>query len=277
MAAVLTLRTGRDKSVLYRHPWIFSGSVANLTGSPAAGETVEVRAADGKPLGWAAFSPASKITARMWTFDPAETVDADFFRRRIATAQALRRAVIPAAETDALRWVHAESDGLPGLVVDQYGDMLVMQLLSAGAEYWRETFADLLLELTSLERIYERSDVEVRRLEGLPERGGPLRGELPGSRVKIIENGFQFWVDPAHGQKTGFYIDQRANREKLRRYLGLRPPGAEVLNCFCYTGGFSVYALAGGAGSVLSINSSCGCACSRARERGAQRFRARGR
>ena len=251
MAAII-LKPGREKSVLYRHPWIFSGAIREIAGGPRVGETVEVRAASGDLLGWAAFSPSSKIQARMWSWNGQEQIDYAFFKRRLQAALDLRKAVIPAGESNALRLVHAESDGLPGLVVDQYADLLVMQCLSAGAERWRETFADLLVELTGVSRVYERSDVEVRRLEGLLEREGPMRGELPSGPVEIEEHGLRFTVDPVHGQKTGFYVDQRRNRKKLMKVSS----GRDVLNCFCYTGAFSVYALAGGARSVLSIDTS---------------------
>jgi 23S rRNA (cytosine1962-C5)-methyltransferase len=188
----------------------------------------------------------------MWSWNPDEHIDVEFLRRRLQAALNLRRAVIPNGETNAMRLVHAESDGLPGLVVDRYADLLVMQCLSAGAEYWRDTLADLLIELTGITNIYERSDVEVRRLEGLPEREGPLRGMAGAGPVEINEHGLRFIVDPALGQKTGFYIDQRHNRHKLVAMSN----GRDVLNCFCYTGAFSVYALAGGAKSVLSIDTS---------------------
>src|SRR5664280_2526349 len=172
----LTLKPGREKSLLRRHPWIFSGAVARLDGDPAPGATVDLLAADGQFLALAAYSPSSQIRARVWTFDQAELVDLDFFRRRIETALAARAALHLPSGTDALRIIHAESDGLPGLIVDHYADTLVAQFLSAGAEFWRATIADILLEATGLQSIYERSDADVRELEGLPQRTGPLRG-----------------------------------------------------------------------------------------------------
>lgn len=249
---VLTLKPGRERSVLFRHPWIFNGAVREIGGDPQPGETVVVKSAAGAVLGRAAFSPFSKIQARMWTWDAGETIDEAFLKTRLQSALMLRQALVPAGETNALRLVHAESDGLPGLVVDRYADLLVMQCLSSGAERWRETLANLLVELTGVSQIYERSDVEVRRLEGLSQRDGLLRGIEPAGPVEILENGLRFVVDPVHGQKTGFYIDQRRNRHTLRAYAHAR----DVLNCFCYTGAFSVYALAGGARSVLSIDTS---------------------
>lgn len=248
----LLLRPGRERTVLQHHPWVFSGAVAQLQGKPDPGETVAVRAPQGDFLAYGAYSPQSRIAARLWTWDAAETVDADFLRRRLQAALDLRRSLVPEGETDAMRLVHAESDGLPGLVVDRYADLLVVQFLSAGAEHWRETLLELLVELTGIRRVYERSDVEARLLEGLPAREGPLRGDALTGPLTICENGLKFHVDPTRGQKTGFYLDQRRNRARLQTLCA----GRDVLNCFAYTGAFSLYALAGGARSVLSIDSS---------------------
>jgi 23S rRNA (cytosine1962-C5)-methyltransferase len=259
----IILKPGREKSLLRRHPWVFSGAVAQVNGNPAPGATVDVRAADGQWLARAAYSPTSQIRARVWTFDPDEAVDADFFRRRISAALSLRTIFFPSPHfpqangraeggTDAFRLVHAESDGLPGLVVDRYGQVLVLQSLTAGCEFWRDTLADLLLELTGAAAIYERSDADVRELEGLLPRTGLLRGAKPESRITINEYGLKFHVNIETGHKTGFYLDQRANRHKV----GQLAAGRDVLNCFCYTGGFSVHAALGGAKSVLSVDTS---------------------
>lgn len=248
----LLLRPGRERTVLLRHPWVFSGAIAQMQGKPEPGETIAVRAPQGSFLGYAAYSPVSKIAARMWTWDENEKIDADFFRRRLQAALDLRRTMVPAGETTAVRLVHAESDGLPGLVVDRYADMLVTQFLSAGVERWRDVLIEQLVDLTGIRQVYERSDVEVRGLEGLLEREGPLCGTEPFGPTVIEESGLKFVVDPTHGQKTGFYIDQRRNRQRLQQLSA----GRDVLNCFSYTGAFSVYALAGGARSVLSIDSS---------------------
>ncbi len=210
-----------------------------------------VTSADGQELGLAAYSPNSQIRARMWTWDAAQKVNTDFFKEKISSAIAMRKKLIPTAETTAIRLVHAESDGIPGLVVDQYGDVLVMQVLTAGIEKWREEIQSSLIELTGAACVYERSDVEVRNLEGLEPRSGLLYGAMPVPLV-IEENGLKFQVDVAGGQKTGFYVDQRRNRQKVRDAA----MGRDVLNCFCYTGAFSIYAAAGGAKSVLSVDSS---------------------
>ncbi len=300
--AEIILKKRRERSVLGRHPWLFSGAIDQVRGEAAPGESVEVLSVEGEWLARAAYSPRSQIRARIWTFDRDERVDAEFFRRRIAGALQLRKRLIPvgaeragarpaptagdsptvgeglarttngsptvgeglapsqntwagdpkaAAERGALRLVNAESDGLPGLIVDRYADTLVLQALTAGVEYWKQTIADLLLELTALRDILERSPAEARELEGLGEAGGALRGQPP-ARATIAENGLDFAVNLERGHKTGLYLDQRENR-RLVRELGA---DREVLDCFCYTGGFALNAAAGGARSVLALDSS---------------------
>ncbi len=249
----LTLKPDRERSLLRRHPWVFSGAIERLAGTPGSGETVEVRSFEGRFLAWAAYSPESQIRARVWSFEESEPPGPALFRRRIESALALRQAVIPQQTTDACRLVHGEADHLPGLIVDRYGDTLVAQVLSAGVERWRDVLADALIELTGCARIYERSDADVRELEGLPARTGVMRGEdAPTAPLEIIEHGLRYAVDVVGGQKTGFYLDQRDNRRRIRELAA----GREVLNCFCYTGGFSLAALAGGARSVTSTDSS---------------------
>ena len=248
----LTLKPGRERSLLRRHPWIFSGAIAEVHGAPHTGDTVDVRATDGRFVAWAAYSPASQIRARVWSFDETEIPGPDLFERRIAEALALRRAEIPLETTDALRLVHGESDGLPGLVADRYADTLVVQLVSAGCERWRETLIETLRGQSGCARVYERSDTEGRELEGLAAKTGLIAGTAADRPLKIVEHGIRYEVDAAAGQKTGFYLDQRDNR----RRVGLLADGREMLNCFCYTGGFALSALAGGARSVLSIDSS---------------------
>jgi len=247
---MIVLKRGREKSLRRRHPWIFSGAVEKASGK--AGDTVEVRDSSGKALALAAYSPKSQIRARTWTFDTRETVDADFFRRRIEKALALREALPTARQTNAMRLVNAESDGLPGLVVDRYADVLVAQFLAAGVERWRDAILDALMELAGCAAIYERSDAEVRKLEGLESKVGFARGNRNASRCPIIEHGLNFRVDVEQGQKTGFFLDQRDNRQRVRALAA----GREVLDGFCYTGGFSIAALAGGAKRVTAVESS---------------------
>lgn len=245
----IKIKAGREKTALHRHPWLFSGAIAPYETEPAAGETVRVLDQEGRFLGWGAWSPQSQIRLRFWSFDERDTIDAAFFHRRLARAIEARKPL--AAAGNAARIVHGESDGLPGLVVDQYGDVLVAQFLSVGTEKWRDAIVAALVEQTGAKAVYERSDADVRELEGLAPRAGLLYGTLPGN-VDIEEYGIRYRVDIAEGQKTGFYLDQRANR----RRIGQLAAGADVLNCFCYTGGFSLAALKGGANSVLSIDSS---------------------
>lgn len=244
------LREGKERSLLRRHPWVFQGSIDKGRADP--GETVRVEAADGRFLAWAAFSPTSMIRVRAWSFDEAERIDRAFFERRIAAALALRlRLAVP---SDGVRLVHGEADGLPGLIVDRYGDTLVAQFLSAGTERWKDTIADVLLAASGAARLYERSDSGVRTLEGLPAATGWLRGS-GDTAVNLSENGWQLTLDVASGHKTGYYLDQRDNRGRFAqwvRHFGCR----RVLNCYSYTGGFSVAALAGGAEAVTSVDSS---------------------
>jgi 23S rRNA (cytosine1962-C5)-methyltransferase len=246
----IRLREGRERSLLRRHPWVFDSAVGKGGADP--GETVRVEGHDGRFLAWAAYSPASKIRARAWSFAEGERIDPAFFRTRVAEAVALRqRLKLP---SDGIRLVHGESDGLPGFVVDRYGDTLVAQFLSVGAERWKKVLADALLEVTGLERLYERSDANARGLEGLPEVTGWLRGSGP-TELAIAEHGWKFGLDIAGGHKTGFYLDQREGRARFAGWVG-RLGAQRVLNCYCYTGGFTVAALAGGARQVTSIDSS---------------------
>jgi len=247
----LFLQTGREKSLLRRHPWVFSGAVARVEGNPCSGDTIQLCDEHGGFIAWAAYNSQSQIVARIWSWQAEETIDADFFQRKISNALAVRNDLKLGLHSNGMRLVHGESDGLPGLIVDQYANVLVLQLGSAGAERWRDTIADILQELCQPACIYERSDSDGRELEGLPKRNEILRGKLP-EELSITENGIRIAVDVAAGQKTGFYLDQRDNRA----LIGSLSEGRDVLNCFCYTGGFSLYALRGGAKSVLSIDSS---------------------
>jgi len=246
----IVIKPKREKFASRRHPWIFSGAIAEIEGQPGIGETVDVIDSRGRFLARGAFSPESQIQVRVWSWNPEEKITPEFMRARLQRAFALRALTSP--DQNALRLVHAESDRLPGLVVDRYGDTLVIQVLSAGIERWRDVLVDLLLELTDAKRVYERSDAEVRVLEGLPLRKGLLRGPEFSAPIEIEEHGLQFILDLEHGHKTGFYLDQRANRARVRTLARDR----EVLDCFSYTGGFSLNALIGGASSVTAIDSS---------------------
>jgi 23S rRNA (cytosine1962-C5)-methyltransferase len=253
---IIRLKEGKERSLLRRHPWVFDSAIAKGAADP--GETVRVEAHSGEFLAWGAFSPASKIRTRLWSFAEGQRIDAAFFRSTVARAiRARSRFDIP---SDGMRLVHGESDGLPGLIVDRYGDTLVAQFLSSGAERWKAVLADALLAETGLNKLYERSDASSRGLEGLPETKGWLRGaaaglEEPSTELVLQEHGWKFGVNIAEGHKTGFYLDQRDSRRKFSDYCA-RLSFQRVLNCYCYTGGFTVAALAGGAAHVSSIDSS---------------------
>ncbi|HZY17669.1 MAG TPA: class I SAM-dependent methyltransferase [Ramlibacter sp.] len=254
----IRLRPGKERSLQRRHPWIFDSAIAKGGGDP--GETVRVESHDGNFLAWAAFSPASRIRARCWSFEPAQRIDASFFEAAVAAAVRARERF--AIDSDGVRLVHGESDGLPGLIVDRYGDTLVAQFLSAGAERWKPVLADALLKATGLARLHERSDTSSRALEGLEPQVGWLRGDGP-TALEIREHGWRLTLDVATGHKTGFYLDQRDSRRIFSEHAA-RLGFQRVLNCYCYTGGFTVAALAGGAAHVTSIDSS-GPALERAR------------
>ena len=258
---VITLRDGKERSLLRRHPWVFEGSIAG--GKADAGETVRVQAHDGNFLAWAAYSPQSMIRLRAWSFIEAERIDAAFFGRRIAQALAIRDR-LPIA-SDAMRLIHGEADGLPGLIVDRYADTLCAQFLSVGVERWKPAITEHLLRATGLTRLYERSDTSVRKLEGMEPKTGWLKSACidtntnthtdPPTELTICEHDWQLTLDVATGHKTGFYLDQRDNRKLFAdtvRHFGCQ----RVLNCYAYTGGFSVAALAGGAHDVTSVDSS---------------------
>ena len=253
------LRPGKERSALRHHPWIFEDSVAG--GKADAGETVRVEDSAGRFLAWAAYSPLSSIRLRAWSFDEGERIDVAFFERRVGAAIDMRSRLRVAS--DGVRLVHGEADGLPGLIVDRYGELLSAQFLSAGVERWKAAIADTLLKKTGVSRLYERSDTSAREREGLRPVSGWLRpGGVPDeatatatAEVEIREHGWRFALDVASGHKTGFYLDQRDNRKLFAdtvRHFGFE----RVLNCYCYTGGFSVAALAGGAAHVTAIDSS---------------------
>ena len=257
MPAVI-LKPGREKSLLRRHPWIFSGAIQQADEDIAPGATVDVFSSNREFLARASYSPNSQIRVRVWTFEE-QPVDRQFFQKRIRSTIESRDIWGLRRETDSYRLIYAESDNIPGLIVDRYGDVLVLQSLTTGSEFWKETFADLLLEETGLSTIYERSDADVRDLEGLQPQVGLLRDNIPQlSRsiprgpITIHEHNLLFNVNFAGGHKTGFYLDQRRNRLRVRALA----KDLDVLDCFCYTGGFTVNALSGGAKSVLSVDSS---------------------
>ncbi|MFN5512876.1 MAG: class I SAM-dependent rRNA methyltransferase [Burkholderiales bacterium] len=247
--ATLHLKPGKERSLLRRHPWIYANAIERVRGNPASGQTVRVLSAEGRFLAHAAYSPASSIRARAWNFVESETIDAAWMHARIHEAVTRRQAL--SARTTAIRLVFGEADRLPGLVADCYGTQLVVQFLAAGVEFWREALVEALVQATGCSAVYERSDAAARQREGLPSQEGVLRGEVPPP-VPVTEDGVRYTVDIVGGHKTGFYIDQRDNRLLVAQHAA----GLRVLNCFCYTGGFSLAARHGGAAQVVSIDSS---------------------
>jgi 23S rRNA (cytosine1962-C5)-methyltransferase len=250
MQASIFLEAGKEHAVLHQHPWIFANTVARYEGKVGLGTTVSVFNDAKKLIGRAAYSPHSQIRARMWTWDPEEPIDHAFFKRKIASAIEHRQRWVK--DTNAIRLIFGEADGLPGLVVDQYDKLLVCQFLSAGADHWKEVIVQILAQQTGCESIYERSDAAVRQREGLELHTGLLFGKPPEPEVLVQENGIAYLVDPVNGHKTGFYIDQRDNRRLVMELAENR----SVLNMFSYTGGFSLAALKGGAKQVTSVDSS---------------------
>lgn len=245
------VKKGRERSILRRHPWVFNNSVDEIKGCPTAGDLVRLVSRKGEFLAWGAYSPASNIRIRIWSWDEESKIDRSFFKEKLSKSILYRNKLVGLEYSNAVRLVNAESDGLPGFILDKYQDLLVFQCLSAGPEHWREVLIELIHELTGINKIFERSDGEVRKLEGLPKRNVAVQGALP-DLIQISESGINYYVNINSGHKTGFYIDQRSNREIFRRYVN----GLDVLDCFCYTGGFAINALVGGAKSITAIDSS---------------------
>lgn len=246
------LKKAADNFIKRKHPWIFSGAIEKVEGNPSNGETVQIFTSNKIPIGHGSYSPSSQIRVRVWSFNPEEKIDSEFFRRKIFLANSLREKVIDFSKTNAYRIINAESDNIPGLIVDRYSNYLVCQFLSAGAEFNKKIIVEILDDAFNPSGIFERSDVEVRTKENLQPMQGLLTGTVPEDLVEVKENGFKFFADVKGGHKTGFYLDQRDNRALLSEFS----KGKNVLNCFSYTGGFSVYALASGANKVTQIDSS---------------------
>ncbi|MCG7562409.1 class I SAM-dependent methyltransferase [Pseudoalteromonas sp. McH1-42] len=250
MSCALYLQPGREKSLKRKHPWIFSKAIKKVKGKPALGDTVTIYSHDGQYLATAAYSPDSQIRARIWSFDQTEVIDQAFFERRLARALAAREQVIEEGQLTGFRLCAAESDGLPGITIDKFDNYLVCQLLSAGAERHKGEIVQALRTLFPECHIYERSDVDVRKKEGLEKTTGVLWGDEPTAPVVIMENGLKIEVDIKSGHKTGFYLDQRDSRAALERFS----KGKSVLNCFCYTGTFGLYALRGDCDEVINVD-----------------------
>ncbi len=251
MVSQVILKPGREKPVRQHHPWVFSGAVARVQGDAADGDVVDIVSSEGTWLARGTLNRKSQIVVRLLTWNEGEAIDEAFWRSRLERAMAGRAMLASSGDTTAYRLVNAESDGLPGLIVDRYGDWLVTQFLTLGIEHWKKEIVGQVGNL-SYKGVYERSNVDVRGKEGLPQTTGVLAGTQPPDLIEIHENGLRFWVDVKRGHKTGFYLDQRDNRRKVAPYLR----GREVLNCFAYTGAFAIYALAAGAKSVTNVDTS---------------------
>lgn len=246
----IILKSGREFSVSRRHPWIFSGAVALVEGSPEPGESVQVFDSMGQGLGVGAYSPESQIRIRMWSFDPATVIDATFIAARVAAAIGGRACFLAEGATDAFRLINSEADGLPGVIADQYGAWIVCQFTTVGAERWKGVVVDTLQRLSGCSGVYERSDMEAREREGLPQSTGLLAGVEPPELIEMHEGECRFHVNLREGHKTGFYLDQRDNRALIMRYAN----NSDVLNAFSYTGGFGIAAVAAGAATVTHVD-----------------------
>jgi len=252
MNGTVVLKRKRTRPVQQRHPWVFSGAIERIEGEVADGDVVEVRDVGGNWLARGTLNRRSQIVVRLLTWQQDEPVDSAFWRCRLERAISARQSLASDPDTTAYRLVHAESDYLPGLVIDRYGEWVIVQFLTLGVERHRDEIVAALVGLLAPRGVYERSDVDVRAKEGLPERVDPLWGEEPPELVEVLENGHRFLVDVRQGHKTGFYLDQRENRARLPAYSD----GGDVLDVFAYTGGFAVYAAGGRASSVTLVESS---------------------
>ncbi len=246
------LKKGREKSVKNRHPWLFSGAINRVEGNPANGDVVDVWNSRARFVARGIYNEKSQIRVRLLTWNPNDPIDEIFWKRRISRAIVGRHQLKQARDTNAYRLIYSEADGVPGFIADLYGTWVVVQFLSLAAEKHRRVILNTLVDLVEPQGIYERSDVESREKEGLVPVAGPAWGEVPPELIEIIENGHSFLVDVALGHKTGFYLDQRENRRKAAKYFA----GKEILNAFCYTGAFSVYAAQVGAGRIINVDSS---------------------
>lgn len=254
----VVLKKGKERSLLRRHPWVYDTAVAKTKGNPMSGDTVKVLSFDGRFLAWGAFSAASTLRVRCWSFVESEVIDEAWFEEKIKLAVQAREGLH--ARTSAIRLVFGEADGIPGLIVDQYGDYLVTQFQSAGVERWKGAIVEALMKVCTPKGVYDRSDAATRQREGLAQTVGLLAGEEPPKEIPVVEDGVHYGVDCRIGHKTGFYIDQRESRlsaqEAARVFKEKNGRGMRALNCFCYTGGFSLALLKGGADEVISVDAS---------------------
>ncbi|MBS4845209.1 MAG: class I SAM-dependent rRNA methyltransferase [Burkholderiales bacterium] len=254
----LILKPGKERALLRRHPWVYSTGVANVKGKPQSGDTIKIVDNKGNFLAWGAYSPESALRARCWSFNEQDVINEEWIRARVF--EAIRARDNLKSRTNAIRLIFGEADFLPGLIVDQYDTQLVTQFQAAGVEKWRPEIGKALTDATGFTQVFDRSDAATRAREGLPERKEVLEGEEPPEKIQIDEDGILYGVDVRMGHKTGFYVDQRDNRRLARQlaetFRKVHGRGMRALNCFCYTGGFSLALAKGGAEEVISIDSS---------------------
>jgi len=247
----LTIHKNRIGPIRGRHPWVFQGAIKKIPEGLSSGMIVHLFDERDDFLAQGYFNSYSQMAVRLWSWEENEKIDLDFFVRRIQSAYDLRREYVETKETNAYRLINSENDLLPGLIVDKYADYLCVQFHNSGIEFWKPTIIDALEKAIQPKGIYERSDVGGRKGEGAESKIGIISGDVP-DKIKITENGLKFFVDVAGGQKTGFFLDQRDKRQAIQKYA----KDKNVLNCFSYTGGFSVSALFGGAKKVVSVDTS---------------------
>lgn len=254
----LILKPGKERALLRRHPWVYSTGVANVKGKPQSGDTIKIVDNKGNFLAWGAYSPESALRARCWSFNEQDVINEEWIRARVF--EAIRARDNLKSRTNAIRLIFGEADFLPGLIVDQYDTQLVTQFQAAGVEKWRTEIGKALTDATGFTQVFDRSDAATRAREVLPERKEVLEGEEPPEKIQIDEDGILYGVDVRMGHKTGFYVDQRDNRRLARQlaetFRKVHGRGMRALNCFCYTGGFSLALAKGGAEEVISIDSS---------------------
>ncbi|HBM15834.1 MAG TPA: 23S rRNA (cytosine(1962)-C(5))-methyltransferase RlmI [Lentisphaeria bacterium] len=246
------IKRGSANTLKYRHPWIFSGAIKKINGSPVMGETLEIRSEDDEIIGYGSYSPVSKIAIRIWSFSDKEKLDESLIRQKVESAVNFRSSRMFSRNSNCVRLVFGEADGIPGLIVDKFAEYLVCQFLFTGTEFHKDIIVSILNELVPNKGIYERSDVDIREKEGLPLSVGVLSGSEPPDSIEINEGSIKYYIDIKKGHKTGFYLDQRINRLRVANYSN----EMEVLDCFAYIGGFSIASLKGGAKRVTSVDSS---------------------
>ncbi|UIR54966.1 class I SAM-dependent rRNA methyltransferase [Sphingobacterium sp. SRCM116780] len=248
----IILNKGKDKAAWQLHPWVFSGAINRVEGSPDNGDVVSVYNAGNEFIAYGLYHDSSRVAVRLLEWHPDQQVDDQWWRTRIQKAIKARQHLFIEGNNDTARLIFAEADFIPGLIVDKYADYISIQVHAAGIEKIKDIVIDELNKLLSPKGIYERSDLKSREHEGLPDTNGLLSGELPPEFVEIIENGIRYQVNIIDGQKSGFYCDQRENRALTAHYV----KDKKVLDCFCYSGGFTLNAFQEGAASVTSVDSS---------------------